>query len=195
MTVAPSGRRKKVIASVTRGLSCANKRIRWISHGEPIATRAFCAHRRAMSLDVTVEKFAPERMSSLIGALAGRSNRPRRLPDESIATILNRSGKSTGRSNSWTRGRVCALRQHQRIAPYREGERAERGEVTLNEAASALSVSPSTILRMLRNGALPAQQLCKGAPWIIRSQDIKREDVRREAEARRSRRPPSHDPR
>jgi excisionase family DNA binding protein len=132
-----------------------------------------------MSLDVTVEKFAPERMRSPIGALAGRSNRPRRLPDESIAAILNRSGKSTGRSNSWIRGRVCALRQHQRIAPYREGERDERGEVTLNEAASALSVSPSTILRMLRNGALPAQQLCMGAPWIIRSQDIKREDVSR----------------
>jgi Helix-turn-helix domain len=119
----------------------------------------------------------------------------RQLPDESIAAILNRSGKSTGRGNNWTRGRVCALRQHQRIAPYREGERAERGEVTLNEAAAALSVSPSTILRMLRNGALPGQQLCKGAPWIIRSQDLKREDVRREAEARRGRRPPSGDPR
>jgi len=119
----------------------------------------------------------------------------RQLPDESIAAILNRSGKLTGRGNSWTRGRVCALRQHQRVAPYREGERAERGEVTLNEAAAALSVSPSTILRMLRDGALPAQQLCKGAPWIIRSQDLKREDVRRKAEARSSRRPPSRDPR
>jgi excisionase family DNA binding protein len=118
----------------------------------------------------------------------------RQLPDESIAAILNRSGKSTGRGNSWTRGRVCTLRQHQKIAPYREGERAERGEVTLNEAAAALSVSPSTILRMLRNGTLPAQQLCKGAPWIIRSQDLEREDVRREAIARRSRRPPSLDP-
>ena len=118
----------------------------------------------------------------------------RQLPDESIAAILNRSGKLTGRGNSWTRGRVCALRQHQRVAPYREGKRAERGEVTLNEAAAALSVSPSTILRMLRDGALPAQQLCKGAPWIIRSQDLKREDVRRKAEARSSRRPPSCDP-
>ena len=45
------------------------------------------------------------------------------------------------------------------------------------------------------DGALPAQQLCKGAPWIIRSQDLKREDVRRKAEARSSRRPPSRDPR
>jgi len=118
----------------------------------------------------------------------------RQLPDESIAAILNRSGKSTGRGNSWTRGRVCALRQHQKIAPYREGERAAPGEVTLSEAAATLSVSPSTILRMLRNGTLPAQQLCKGAPWIIRSQDLEGGDVRREAEARRLRRPPSCDP-
>jgi DNA invertase Pin-like site-specific DNA recombinase len=119
----------------------------------------------------------------------------RQLPDESIAAILNRSGKSTGRGNSWTRGRVCALRQHQNIAPYREGERDERGEVTLNEAAAALSVSASTILRMLRDGTLPGRQLCKGAPWIIGSQDLGREEVYREAERRRSRLPSSRDPR
>src|SRR5271165_5685045 len=77
---------------------------------------------------------------------------------------------------------------------YREGERAERGEVTLNEAAAALSVSPSTILRMLRDGTLPAQQFCKGAPWIIRAQDLERENVHRETEARRSRWPSSRNP-
>jgi DNA invertase Pin-like site-specific DNA recombinase len=118
----------------------------------------------------------------------------RQMPDDLIAAILNRSGKSTGRGNSWTRARVCTLRQHQKIVPYREGERAERGEVTLNEAATALSVSPSTILRMLRDGTLPARQLCKGAPWIIRAQDLERENVRRETEARRSRWPSSCNP-
>jgi hypothetical protein len=44
---------------------------------------------------------------------------------------------------------------------------------------------------MLRDGTLPAQQLCKGAPWTIRAQDLERENVRRETEARRSRRPSS----
>jgi hypothetical protein len=86
------------------------------------------------------------------------------------------------------------LRQHQGIAPYREGERAERGEVTIKEAAVALS-SPSTIWRMLCDGSLPAEQLCKGAPWIIRLQDLDRDDVRRETKARRSRCPLSRDPR
>jgi hypothetical protein len=49
--------------------------------------------------------------------------------------------------------------------------------------------------RMVREGALPAEQLCKGAPWIIRSQDLDRDDVRREAKGRRSRPPLSSDPR
>jgi excisionase family DNA binding protein len=53
--------------------------------------------------------------------------------------------------------------------------------VTLDEAAAALAVSPSTILRMLREGTLPGQQLCKGAPWIIRLQDLECKGVRNES--------------
>ena len=94
----------------------------------------------------------------------------RQMPDESIAAVLNRSGKSTGRRHSWTRNRVCSLRHDHNIPPYRKGERAERGEVTINEASAALAVSSSTILRMINDGILPAQHLCKGAPWIIRLQ-------------------------
>jgi DNA invertase Pin-like site-specific DNA recombinase len=119
----------------------------------------------------------------------------RRMHDNAIASILNRSGKSTGRGNSWTNARVASLRNHQKIAAYREGERAERGEVTIEEAAEALAVSPSTILRMINSQILPAQHLCKGAPWIIRSDDLKREDVRADATARRSRHPSSENPR
>jgi excisionase family DNA binding protein len=119
----------------------------------------------------------------------------RRMRDEAIASILNRSGKSTGRGNSWTSARVASLRNHHKIAPHREGERAERGEVTIEEAAEALGVSPSTILRMINDQVLPAQHLCKGAPWIIHSDNLKREDVRADAKARRSRRPSSEDPR
>ena len=84
----------------------------------------------------------------------------RQMPDASIASVLNRSGKSTARGQSWTRSRVCSLRYQKEIAAYREGERAERGEATLHEAAELLSVSPSTILRMLNAGTLPANQLC-----------------------------------
>lgn len=118
----------------------------------------------------------------------------RQMPDQAIAAVLNRSGKSTGRGNSWTRSRVCSLRSKRGIAPYREGERGERGEVTLLEAAEALAVSTSTVRRMIDAGMLPANQLCKGAPWIIRHSDLQRDDVRREAQSRRTRRPASYDP-
>jgi len=111
----------------------------------------------------------------------------RHMPDSSIASVLNRSGKSTGRGNSWTSSRVYRLRYDHAIEPYRKGERAERGEVNIEEAASALSVSPSTILRMLNEGSLPGNQLCKGAPWIIRKEDIEHGDVRKKAEYRRGR--------
>ena len=124
----------------------------------------------------------------LVGVLA------RQMPDNAIAAILNRSGKLTGRGNTWTRSYVCGFRNSHDIAPYREGERAERGEATLDEAAKILQVSRATIFRMIQNRSLPAKQLCKGAPWIIQLCDIHADRVRREAAARRSRRPSSGDP-
>ena len=44
-------------------------------------------------------------------------------------------------------------------------------------------------------GLLPAQQLCKGAPWIIREEALHTESVQREANCRRARIPSSHDSR
>ena len=71
---------------------------------------------------------------------------------------------------------------------------ASVGEVTVNEAASALGVSPSTVRRMIAHGMLPAQHHCEGAPWIICLHDLNRKDLRTEAERRRPRRPLSRDP-
>jgi len=118
----------------------------------------------------------------------------RQMPDETIAAVLNRSGKTTSKGNTWTRTRVTSLRHQRDIPAYREGERAERGEITLEEAAEQLSVSPSTIRRMITTGCLAAHQLCKGAPWIIKQNELDREDIRVDADLRRRRRykvPPS----
>jgi excisionase family DNA binding protein len=118
----------------------------------------------------------------------------RQMPDKAIAAVLNRAGKTTGRGNGWTQSRVCSLRSHNAILTYREGERQERGEVTLDEAAAALFVSPSTVRRLIKDGQLAANQLCKGAPWIIKAADLDQSDVKGAATARRLRRPPSADP-
>lgn len=117
----------------------------------------------------------------------------RQIPDETIAALLNRSGKKTGHGNSWTRERVCSLRKQHGIAIYREGERAERGEVTLDEAAASLDISATTMRRFIMEGAIPATHVCKGAPWMIRRADIESDAIGRQAAARRSRRPPPDD--
>lgn len=103
---------------------------------------------------------------ALIRALA------RLMPDKAIASLLNREGKKTGRLNGWTQSRVCTFRNQHDIAVYKEGERAARGEVILNEAADLLGCSPMTALRLIRKGILAARQHCKGAPWIIKREDV-----------------------
>ena len=65
------------------------------------------------------------------------------------------------------------------IAIYRTGERAERGELILHEAATQLGVSKMTVIRLIKDGILPAQQACPGAPYVIRQEDLNRPSIAR----------------
>jgi excisionase family DNA binding protein len=91
----------------------------------------------------------------------------RQQPDQAIAATLNRAGVRTGRGNAWTQARVCSFRRAHGIAVYRPGEMAERGELSLEEAAERLGVSKMTVLRLIGSGTITARQVCKGAPWAI----------------------------
>ena len=64
-----------------------------------------------------------------------------------------------------------AFRKDHGIAAYREGERAERGELTLLEAATELGTCRMTVLRLIGAGTLKARQACKGAPRVIKAQE------------------------
>jgi DNA invertase Pin-like site-specific DNA recombinase len=108
----------------------------------------------------------PEDTLSLICELA------RQMPDRQIARLLNRTGKPTGRGNGWTEERVRSFRGHHDIAVYRQGEWAERGEITLEAAAQIIGVTTMTALRMLQRGDIKGWQLCKGAPWVIKAEDV-----------------------
>jgi hypothetical protein len=44
----------------------------------------------------------------------------------------------------WTRSRVCLLRNHRGIAPYREGERLERGRTSTSGSSSTTRMSRFT---------------------------------------------------
>ena len=61
---------------------------------------------------------------------------------------------------------------HHEIACYRDGESAERGEISLEEAAKIIGVCNMTALRMLRRGEIKGRQVCPGAPWVIRTADL-----------------------
>jgi DNA invertase Pin-like site-specific DNA recombinase len=94
------------------------------------------------------------------------------MPDRQIARLLNRSGKPTGNGNGWTEQRVRGFRKHHDIAVYRDGEWAERGEITLDAAAQIIGVTKMTALRMIRRGDVKGRQACKGAPWVIKAEDV-----------------------
>ena len=108
----------------------------------------------------------PEDTIALVRELA------RLMPDRQIARLLNRSGKSTGYGNGWTEQRVRSFRNHHNMAVYRDGEWAERDEITLDAAARIIGVAKMTALRMIRRGDLEGRQACKGAPWVIKAEDV-----------------------
>ena len=100
------------------------------------------------------------------------------MPDRQIVRLLNRSGKSTGYGNGWTEQRVRGFRNHHDIAVYRDGEWAERGEITLDVAAQTIGVAKMTALCMIGRGDLKGRQVCKGAPWVIKADDMAAFDTR-----------------
>jgi excisionase family DNA binding protein len=83
------------------------------------------------------------------------------------------------KGQSWAQLRVRNFPFVHQIAAYREGERAARHELILHEAASRLGVSKMTVVRLIRDGLLPARRVCVGAPYVIREDDLDRPAVRR----------------
>src|SRR5580693_7816652 len=74
--------------------------------------------------------------------------------------------------DAWTQERVRGFRNHHEIAGHRDGEWAERGEITLEAAAKIIGVCNMTALRMLRRGNIKGRQVCPGAPWVIKTADL-----------------------
>src|ERR1700760_1382613 len=115
------------------------------------------------------------------------------LPDGTIAAFLNRAGRRTAKGHTWTKARICAFRNQHHVACYREGERAERGELILNEVIEELGISKMTAIRLIQDKLLPARQACPGAPWVIVRADLDSPAVR--AAVGRGRLPLPIDPR
>jgi excisionase family DNA binding protein len=115
----------------------------------------------------------------------------RRMSDKQIAAQLNRLGIETAKGHTWTRIRVGNFRTIHEILNYSPGEREARGELTLEEAATQLGVSYSTVQRMIQSRQVPAQQVCPGGPWTLRSEDVEAFRTQNVAKLSRKNRPSS----
>lgn len=93
-------------------------------------------------------------------------------PDGVIAGILNRQGRRTASGDRFTAGHVQGLRHHRGI-PCRKApsEPLDGAPVTVRKAAEVFGVVPSTLLRWIEDGFIPAEQPTPGAPWQIRITD------------------------
>ena len=104
-------------------------------------------------------------------ALAVMRSMAGRWSDEHIAASLNRMGLPTGQGKTWTAHRVSSVRRVRGIHAYRSAEK-DGAWLTMTEAAAALGVTNHAIRRLIRAGALPAEQVVPGAPYQIRASDL-----------------------
>jgi len=96
-------------------------------------------------------------------------------PDAVIAGILNRQGRKTATGLSFTANRVSSLRTHWKIACFEPAQQTPDGEcMTIDHAAEALGLAPSTLHRWLNDGFIAGEQVTPGAPWSIRVNDALR---------------------
>jgi excisionase family DNA binding protein len=163
--------RKRILRAVLREIVArvADARIELVIHWQGGDHTELCVvknrtgqHRWVTDLEV----------QTLVAQLA------RQLKDSAIASLLNRLGHRTGRELSWTESRVRSFRCTHGIEVYKEGEREQRGELTLEQAAELIGTSKMTILRMISTGAISASQACKGAPWVIKRCDLQHSQAR-----------------
>jgi DNA invertase Pin-like site-specific DNA recombinase len=92
--------------------------------------------------------------------------------DAVIAGILNRQGRKTATGLSFTANRVSSLRTHWSIPCFVPSQQANDAQcVTVDRAAQALGVAPSSLHRWLNDGFIAGEQITPGAPWRIRLDD------------------------
>jgi DNA invertase Pin-like site-specific DNA recombinase len=111
------------------------------------------------------------------------------MPDNHIVPFLNRIGKTTAKGHTWNPVRLRAFRNNNNIPVYREGERQEREEFTVEEASLKLGIGRTKVWRLIQYKVLPARQVCAGAPWIISKGDLESDALIKAAHSKLPRRP------
>jgi DNA invertase Pin-like site-specific DNA recombinase len=116
------------------------------------------------------------------------------MPDKHIVAFLNRIGETTAKGHTWNPVRLRSFRNNNNIPVYREGERQERQEFTVDEASSKLGIGITKVRRLIQHKILPARQVCPGAPLIISKKDLESEVIKKAAHSKLPKRPLSGKP-
>lgn len=98
-----------------------------------------------------------------------------RYNDSEIAKVLSKLGRKTGKGNRWTKSSVALIRRKQGLKPG--NKRDDDGILNLAEAKRYCGVSDSTLLRLVNDKILPAQQVVLFAPYEIKQVDLDTEPV------------------
>jgi hypothetical protein len=99
-----------------------------------------------------------------------------RYRDDEIARVLSKLGRKTGKGNRWTQSRVAYVRKKHGIAAPNEKTR-DTGILTLAQAMKHSDVSDTTLMRLINEKVLPANQIAPYAPLEIQCADLDREPV------------------
>lgn len=111
-----------------------------------------------------------------------------RWTDWQIAVSLNRMRCKAPDGHSWTELRIRELRETLRIAAY-DPVKNPRTTISADEAARRLSICVGSVMRLIREGILPATQVLFGAPWEIPVEALDTDAVRIGLQQIKDRRP------
>lgn len=99
-----------------------------------------------------------------------------RYADDEIARVLSKLGRRTGKGNRWTQSRVAFVRRKYAIDPPDEATR-DTDILTLAQAKKYSGVSDTTLMRLIRENILTAEQIAPYAPLEIKRTDLDNEPV------------------
>jgi DNA invertase Pin-like site-specific DNA recombinase len=89
-----------------------------------------------------------------------------RWPDRELAVTMNRMRSKSSDGKSWTTVRVRELRERLGIAPF-DPTLPQEATISVDKAALRLKICIGSVLRLIRQGIIPATQLMPSAPWQI----------------------------
>jgi hypothetical protein len=98
-------------------------------------------------------------------------------PDRELAVTMNRMRCRSTDGKTWTAVRVRELRERMGIAPFDPTQCRDK-TISVDETARRLHICVGSVLRLIREGILPAKQLMPSAPWQVPVAALESEPVR-----------------